>query len=154
MKSKKFLIVLLLVSFCGGEKTQAEICENYWFYIEYEVDSKLEKLLADIAVAHYSRLQGSVSEGISYSQFNGEFPNRVEGLIETISKLKPDESNLLNHKRIINSLNEIKTDLSKYVLLMEESETDSMKFLDLQFSIQDSLYFVYDTTKQHSCPTD
>ena len=37
MKTKKFLIALLLVSFCGPQ-TQAEICEEYWYIAAYEIE--------------------------------------------------------------------------------------------------------------------
>ena len=125
MKSKKFLIVLLLVSFCGPQ-TQAEICEEYWYVAKYELDQlseNIEKLVDSFEL--YDK--DEISEGILYASIQEQIDN-VDDHIETISDLTPNETNELYHKRLLTNLEVMQDGLKGFEKWISDSGTLEDRF--------------------------
>ena len=112
MKYKKFLIALLLVSFCGGEETQAEICD--WYVSQ--VDS-IHKYQYKPLVVKYNRvsemyLNDELSQALANGDFSRDFPNTITEIVSDLEQLEPNQDNIQNHNKMI-----------EYILKWEEGLT-------------------------------
>lgn len=112
MKSKKFLIALLLVSFCGPQ-TQAEICEEYLYRADYELE-KLENNIMDLNYAFIAYDENELSEGVMYAKIQEQIDN-IDDQIETFSNLTPNDTNLYLHNQLLTNLEVIKNGLKGFL---------------------------------------
>ena len=108
MKIKFAVITLLLFAFCGPQ-TQAEICEEYWYLAEYELE-QLEKNNKDLVRSFDLYNDDKLSEGVLYASFQEQIDN-LDDQIETFSDLTPNDTNELNHKKILRGLENAKEGL-------------------------------------------
>ena len=112
MKTKKFLIVLLLVSFCGPQ-TQAQICEEYLYRADYELE-KLENNIMDLNYSFIAFDENELSEGVMYAKIQEQI-NNIDDQIETFSNLTPNETNSLYHYQLLTNLEVIKNGLKGFL---------------------------------------
>ena len=117
MKFKSALIILLLISFCGPQ-TQAEICEEYWYIAEYELE-QLKKNVEDLNNSFELFNEDKLSEGVLYANIKEQIDNLYYH-IEVISDLTVDDSNELNHKKILRGLEDAKEGLEDMQSYFEE----------------------------------
>ena len=150
MKSKKFLIVLLLVSFCGPQ-TQAEICEEYLYRADYE----LEKLENNIMELNYSFLafnENELSEGVIYAKTLEQIDN-IDDQIETFSNLTPNETNSLYHNQLLTNLEVIKNGLNLFLKWVSDSGTPE-EWSKAQDVYAEGINEVFALVNNWECPTD
>ena len=105
---KKLIVCLLVFSFCGPQ-TQAEICEEYWYITEYELE-QLKKNTEELTNSFNLYNDDKLSEGILYANIQEQIDN-LDDHIEVISDLTVDDSNELNHKKILRGLEDAKEGL-------------------------------------------
>ena len=150
MKSKKFLIVLLLVSFCGPQ-TQAEICEEYLYRADYE----LEKLENNIMELNYSFLafnENELSEGVIYAKTLEQIDN-IDDQIETFSNLTPNETNSLYHNQLLTNLEVIKNGLNLFLKWVSDNGTPE-EWSKAQDVYAEGINEVFALVNNWECPTD
>ena len=123
-KFKSALITLLLISFCVPQtqaeipQTQAEICEEYWYVFDYEL-AKLIKNRDDLSNSFKLFNKDKLPEDVLYANIKEEIDN-LDDYIEVISDLTPDESNELNHIKILRGLEDAKEGLEDMQSYFEE----------------------------------
>ena len=154
MKYKSFLISLLLVSFCSGEETQAEICDWYLTLVEDEMTLEYEKLIRDFNRTTEMYGANELSEAIAKSTYSigGEFYDELEDIIEDFNELIPNEDNISNNKEIIKNLRDMQTALED---MKQWVETKDVAYASsgLQ-AIQKADQNIVNIYNNLTCPTD
>lgn len=154
MKYKKFLIALLLVSFCGGEETQAEICDWYLILVEDEMTLEYKNFSRDFTRTTELYGANELSEAVAKSSYSvgGEYYDELEDIIEDFNELTPNENNVSNNDEIIKNLRDMQTALAD---MKQWVETKDVAYLSsgLQ-AIQKADENIVNIYNNLTCPTD
>jgi len=150
MKIKFAVITLLLFAFCGPQ-TQAEICEEYWFVAEYEIEL-LEENVEDLDNSFTLYNKNELSEGILYANIKEQIVN-LDNNIEIISDLTPNEANELYHKRLLTNFEVMKDGLNSLEKWISDSRTFEDR-LDAAIEFAEGLTEVLEIKEDWTCPTD
>ena len=108
MKLRFLFVALILFAFCGGEETQADICEQYVRDVNYQMDIFYYPLIEEYNTSVSLYLNGELSDGIARYDYNSEFPEILDKLILAFSEMQPNDENLENNKIILQSFIEFK----------------------------------------------
>jgi|DEB0MinimDraft_10_1074344.scaffolds.fasta_scaffold03148_4 hypothetical protein len=151
MKTKKFLIALLLVSFCGPQ-TQAEICEEYKYRADYELE-KLENNIMDLNYSFIAFNENELSEGVMYAKIQEQIDN-IDDQIETFSNLIPNDTNLYRHNQLLTNLEVIKNGLKGFLKWVSNNGTPE-EFSSSSDVWSEGINEVFSIVKVYwECPTD
>jgi len=150
MKIKFAVITLLLFAFCGPQ-TQAEICEEYWYVAEYEIEL-LEETVSDLNNSFKLYDKDELSEGILYANIQEQIDN-IDDHIETISELTPNETNELYHKRLLTNLEVMQDGLKGFEKWISDSGTLGDRF-DAAIEYVEGLTEILEIKLEWTCPTD
>jgi len=148
---KKLLVCFLLISFCGGEQTQAEICEEYWYIAGYEIEL-LSLSVIDLQNSIKLYEKDELSEGILYARIQEQIDN-VDDHIETISDLTPNETNELYHKRLLTNLKVMQYGLMGFEKWISDSGTVKDRF-DAEAEFMGGMSEILQIKIKWTCPTD
>lgn len=125
MKLRFLFIALILFAFCGGEETQADICEDYVRDVNYQMDTYYYPLLEKYNLSISLYLNNEMSSALATQDYSNEFPDKLDELIVAFSEMQPNDDNLENNKIILQSFIEFQ---NAQLDLVDWVKTDNLEY--------------------------
>lgn len=144
------IIFLLLVSFCGGEETQTEICEYYLMLLEQRIDLDYENITRDFYRITEMYSNNELSEALARNYYANEFDEEIEDLVTILYTMNPNEENELNHIEIIRNLEEMENALVDMIQWVDTKDDSFAKNGILSFQDADKL--IQNVFNNLTCP--
>ena len=104
MRFKKLIIIFLIITFCSSEKTQADLCDDYLYFAEYQIETIFDKTISDFLTLAGLHVENKIDKKVVYAQMTGEFTDEIEKIRTDITDLIPNEANRSSHNLLIKSL--------------------------------------------------